>query len=116
MRHKNENFWTVWPNVLEHNTYIITNPPFGRGCKYFLEAFLKFIVTFNRPFVLILSNTICIRKYFASALSRIQRPEDLHIWGLAKNFHMENEAEEKVTGFTGLTILCCLQKRKEFCA
>ena len=104
IRQRNENFWEVWPEVLKPNTFIITNPPFGAGLQYFLMAFFEFLITFDRPFVIILPNRVCIRQYFEAIFSRIRRPKELHLWGLGKSFPMRNETTGKTTGFSGLTI------------
>ena len=105
IRHRNENFWNVWPQVLKPNTYYITNPPIGKGFKHFVVAFFEFLITFDHPFLLILPNRICGRKYYEVVFRRIRRPKDLYIWGLSKSFPMENDAEGRITGFTGLTIV-----------
>ena len=114
MRHRNENFWKVWPVVLKPNTFIITNPPFGSGMKTFLASFFDFLVTFDRPFVVLLPDKIVVRDYFGKAFARIRQPQDLHIWGLNKCFYLENVAEGRRAPFTGLTVIAYYKKEWNF--
>ena len=104
VRHQNENFWDVWEKVLEPETFLFTNPPFGKGMAFWLKAFFNFVVTFDRPFLLILPNYICTRSYFGVMFSKILRPHELHIWGLNKSFPMLKVGAKDTTNFTGLTI------------
>ena len=105
IRHKRENFWKVWKKVLTPTTYFISNPPFGKGMKYWLKAFFTFLIHFDRPFLLILPDYICIRKYFRETFSKISRIHELHIWGLNKSLPMKKKGRSKPTPFTGLTIV-----------
>ena len=105
IRHKRENFWKVWKKVLTPTTYFISNPPFGKGMKYWLQAFFTFLIHFDRPFLLILPDYICIRKYFRETFSKISRIQELHIWGLNKSLPMKKKGQSKPTPFTGLTIV-----------
>ena len=39
IRHKVENFWMVWEEVLTPKTFIITNPPYGLDATYWIIIF-----------------------------------------------------------------------------
>ena len=114
IRHKKEDFWLVWKKVLTPNTFIITNPPFGKPATYWLKAFLLFVVTFDRPFLLILPHHIFDRKYFQDAIDQIARTSELHIWGHSKGFYMKKVNKLKPTRFTGLTIVAYYPKVWKF--
>ena len=82
--------------------------------QYLLEAFFQFLVTFDRPFVIILPDKIAIRDYFGASFARIRQPEDFYIFGLNKSFCMKNEAEARSTVFSGLTVITYLKKDWNF--
>ena len=105
VRHEPENFWKVWPKELTRNTYFITNPSSGKKVTYWLTAFFKFVVLFDRPFLLVLPDYICVRKYFRETFGKIRRPCELHIWGLNKSFPMMQKGAKETRGFAGLTIV-----------
>ena len=77
IRQRNEDFWSVWKTVLTPSTFIISNPPFGKSAIDWLVAFLEFIVTFDRPFFLILPSHICTRTYFRNAVAKIRSAKDI---------------------------------------
>ena len=114
IRHRREDFWLVWKTVLTPSTFIITNPPFGKTATYWLVAFLEFLATFDRPFLIILPNYICTRTYFHKAVAKIRSPKDLHVWGLSEGFPMKKPLAEKPRNFYGLTVLAYYPKSWNF--
>ena len=84
---------------MTRNTFFITNPHFGKKVTYWLTAFFKFVVLFDRPFLLVLlvlPDYICVRKYFRETFGKIRRPCELHIWGLNKSFPMRCKRNKRI--------------------
>ena len=110
IRHKAEDFWLVWEEVLTPKTFISTNPPYGLDATYWIQAFLTFVVTFDRPFLLMPPNYICSTSYFREAITNCSRPTELHIWGLQNGYPMKKEGDAEARTFYGLTVVAYYPK------
>ena len=111
VRHIQQDFWKKWPQFINRNTVIITNPPF---LEKWLRPFFIFLAVLDHPFLLILPHKICDRLYFGETLyDRVKRPNELHIFSLQRSFRMEQKGG-RVVGMAGLIVCAYYPKLWNF--